>query len=397
MNSALYSPYNQPRQIIPTFPPSALDNQQLLYQLAEGTGGFVIVNSNDLLGGMQRIANDLSHYYTLGYTPPPSDEGSCHVLKVKVDRGGTIVRARSGYCNVRPVDLLAGKPIEKELESRANGTQAGTVALSMTTPYFYTAPNVARVNLAMEIPGNGIRFEKVHGKQHAEVNVLGIALKADGSVAARFSDNVSFDLEGKKEVEQFNKEPFRYENQFNIASGQYTLKVVVNSGGDSFGKLEAPLTVDPYSGKQFSISAIALSKDFRRVSDMAEGLDAQLLEDRTPLVANGMQLIPVGANRFNKTDHAALYVEIYEPLMASAKAPLVGLEYLVIDRKSGEKKMDAGIRDTTSAVRAGNPVVPLGLKLPLDSLASGSYRVELRAVDSVGNSAPPRTVDFEVQ
>ena len=72
-NSGFLSTYNQPRQIIPPFPPSASDNQQLLYQLADGTGGFVIVNSNDLLGGMQRIANDTSHYYTLGYTPPPSD------------------------------------------------------------------------------------------------------------------------------------------------------------------------------------------------------------------------------------------------------------------------------------------------------------------------------------
>ena len=228
MNSGFYNPYNQPRQIAPPFPPSASDNQQLLYQLAQGTGGFVIVNSNDLLGGMQRIANDLSHYYTLGYTPPPSEEGSCHVLKVKVDRGGTIVRARSGYCNVRPVDLLAGKPIEKELEGRANGSQGGNVALAMTTPYFFTGPNVARVNLAMEIPAGGIRFEKQHGKQHAELNILGIASKPDGSVAARFSDNVAIDLDGKKEVEQFSKEPFRYENQFNISCWPIHLE----SGGE---------------------------------------------------------------------------------------------------------------------------------------------------------------------
>jgi hypothetical protein len=397
MNSGFYNPYNQPRQIIPPFPPSALDNQQLLYQLAEGTGGFVIVNSNDLLGGMQRIANDLSHYYTLGYTPPPSDEGSCHVLKVKVDRGGMIVRARSGYCYVRPVDLLAGKPIEKELEGRANASQGGNVAMSMTTPYFYTGPNVARVNLAMEVPGSGIRFEKQHGKQHAELNILGIATNADGSVAARFSDNVAMDLDGKKEVEQFNREPFRYENQFSIAPGQYNLKVVVSSGGDNFGKLEAPLLVDPYTGKQFSISAIALSKDFRRVTDMAEGLDAELLADRTPLVANGMQLIPTGANRFSKSDRAGVYVEIYDPLLAGEKAPQVGLEYLVIDRKSGEKKMDEGVREPSSAIRPGNPVVPLALKLPLENLAPGSYRIELHAMDSVGNAAPPRTVDFEVQ
>ena len=181
-NPYFNNPYNQPRLIIPQFPPSASTNQQILYQLADGTGGFVILNSNDLLAGMQKIAREQTQYYILGYTPAVSAEGSCHALKVKIDRGGTVVRSRSGYCNVRPVDFLAGKPIEKDLESRVNGSQAGNVAVAMALPYFYTSPNTARVNLAMEIPGNSVKFEKEKGKQHAEINVLGIAYKPDGSV-----------------------------------------------------------------------------------------------------------------------------------------------------------------------------------------------------------------------
>ena len=55
-------------QLIPTIP-NVVDNQQVLYQLAQGTGGFVIVNSNDLLGGMQKIAREQTEYYVLGYAP----------------------------------------------------------------------------------------------------------------------------------------------------------------------------------------------------------------------------------------------------------------------------------------------------------------------------------------
>ena len=90
------SPFNTSRQIVPAFPPSALDNQQVLYMLAEGTGGFVIVNTNDLLGGLEKIGKEQNQYYVLGYTPAESAEGSCHTLKVKVDHGLN-VRARSGY------------------------------------------------------------------------------------------------------------------------------------------------------------------------------------------------------------------------------------------------------------------------------------------------------------
>src|SRR5207248_8164880 len=96
-------------------------------------------------------------YYSLGYTPSSSAEGSCHTLKVKVDRGGAVVRARTGYCNVKPVDMLAGKPAAKELENRAAASQSGNVAASMLAPYFFTSPNVARVNLAMEMPSNAIK------------------------------------------------------------------------------------------------------------------------------------------------------------------------------------------------------------------------------------------------
>jgi VWFA-related protein len=385
--------YNQPRQIVPEIP-NVADNQQILYQLAEGTGGFVIVNSNDLVGGLQRIANDQSQYYVLSYTPPESPEGACHTLKVKVDRGGTIVRARSGYCKQRSQDLLAGNPIEKQMETRASSEMAGNVTGTVEAPFFYTSPNTARVNLAVGIPSNALKFEKVKGKQHSSVNVLGIAYKPDGTIAARFSDTVDLDFDGKKELEEFQKQPFHYENQFEIASGQYNLKIVFNSGNEVFGKLQVPLVVDPYDGKQFSMSAVALSNEFHKVSDLSTGLDSELLADRTPLVVQGIQVVPSDNNRFKKTDNAAVFVEIYAPLLMGPKPPQVGVELMVVDRKTGEKKVDVASR---AANQPGSAVAPIGLKLPVATLAPGSYRVELRALDSVGNATKARTADFEVE
>ncbi len=385
--------YNQPRQIVPQMPDVAT-NQQILYELAEGTGGFVIANSNDLLGGMQRIANDQSQYYVLSYTPPESPEGSCHTLRVKVERAGTQVRARSGYCNVRPKDLLAGNPIEKEMETRVSGEMAGNVTGSMQAPYFYTSPNTARVNLAIGIPSNALKFEKVKGKQHSAVNVLGIAYKPDGTIAARFSDTVNFDFEDKKELEQFQKQPYHYENQFDVASGQYTLKVVFSSGNESFGKLQLPLAIDAYDGKQFSMSGVALSNQLQRVTDLSTGLDSELLGDRTPLMVQGVEVVPSASNRFKKTDNVGIYAELYAPLLTGPKPPLIGVELIVTDRKTGEKKVDVAARPAT---QAGSAIVPMGIKVPVNTLNPGSYRVELRAVDSVGNSVKPRTADFELE
>ncbi|MGA8431381.1 MAG: hypothetical protein WB729_16280, partial [Candidatus Sulfotelmatobacter sp.] len=395
-NSGLYGvSAAQPRIIVPDFPKSASDNQQVLYQLADGTGGFVIVNTNDLLGGLGRIARDQNQYYLLGYKPSASIEGSCHTLKVKVERGGTNVRARSGYCNVKPVDLLAGNVIEKDLESRAGGEMKGNVAAVMQAPFFYTSPNTAQVHLALDIPSTALKFEKIKGKQHAAVNILGIAYNKDGSIAARFSDTVNLDLEDKKEVEEFQKQPLHYENQFGIASGEYKLTVVFSSGSETFGKLEAPLAIDPYLEKQFSISGVALSNNVHRIGDISAQLDDQLLEDKTPLLANGVQITPSASNHFKKTDLAAIYAEVYEPLLKDPSPPEVAYELVIVDRKTGAEKYHIG--DRTPKGKPGNPVIALGLKLPVASLDPGSYRANLRAVDSVGHGSKIRSTDFEVE
>jgi len=371
-------------------------NQQFMYQLAGGTGGFVILNTNDLLGGMQRIAKDQAEYYLLGYRPPDSPEGSCHSLKVKVNRGGTETRFRTGYCKVRPADLLAGSETEKTLESHAAGEMPGNVNAVMRLPYFYSSPGIARVHLAMEIPSKSLQFEKVKGKQHASVNVLGIAYKPDGAVAARFSDTVDLDFDGKKEVEDFQKNSFHYEKQFDIAPGEYKLRVVFNSGNDTFGKVDDPLSVLPYDGKQIWLSAIALSSDMVKVADSGTVIDSELLEDSKPLVIRGLQIFPSATNHFKKTDNGVAYIEVYDPALAAAKPPELAFEYRIFDVKSGQQKLDVGMTDTKDLIKPGNPTVPLAVRLPLDTLPPGTYRVDLRAEDSDHHLTEFRTVEFEL-
>jgi VWFA-related protein len=388
---------SQPSLIIPPPQPTAMDNQQVLYGLADGTGGFVIVNTNDLLGGLQKIANDQSQYYILGYAPPDSKEGSCHTLHVKVDRSGTNVRARSGYCNVKPQDLLAGNAVEKNLEVRATGEMPGNVTASMQAPFYYTAPNTARVNLALDIPSIAVKFDKVKGKQHASVNILGIATKPDGSIAARFSDTMNFDFEDKKDIDTFQKQPLHYQNQFEIGSGEYKLRVVFSSASESFGKLEVPLKISSYDPKEFSISGIALSDDIRMVSEISSGVESDLMQDKTPLVSGGRQFAPSATNQFKKSDNAGIYVEVYEPTLASGKKATIQLYFKIVDRNAGKPKIQVALNNIEAMGKQGNPVVPVGLKLPVETLDPGAYRLELKAVDSAGNATQLAGTDFQVE
>jgi hypothetical protein len=297
---------------------------------------------------------------------------------------------------VRPRDLLAGSTVEKRMESQASADMAGNITGSMEAPFFYTSPNTARVNLALEIPSDSLKFEKVKGKMHAEVNILGIAYKPDNAIAARFSDTVNLDFADQQEVENFAKAPFHYENQFEISSGNYVLKVVFSSGNQSFGKLEKQLVIDPYNGNQFALSGLALSNQARRAPEKDSGMGFVLL-DKTRLIAQGMEITPSGSNRFKATEAAAIYAEVYEPLLAGPKPPHVGIRVIVRDRKSGEKKLDISVPNADSSIEKGSLVIRLGLQLPLKSLTPGSYELQLGAADSAGHASEFRSSDFEVE
>jgi VWFA-related protein len=389
------SPFEYRPRISILPPPTGSAQDQILYSVANGTGGFVIASSNDLLAGLEKINKELDEYYILGYVPPSPEDGSCHALKVQVEHSGAIVRARTGYCAVKPVDFLAGKPIAKQLETRALGSQPGEISGSASAPFFYTSPDTARVNLAVEIPGQSLKFEKLKGRYHATLNVLGIASKGDGTVAARFSDAVDLDFD-KKDYEDFVTRAYHYENQFSVACGQYALKVALSTG-DQYGKFDIPLTIDSYSKTQFSMSGLALSREFHKVTDASTDLDSLLLQDRTPLVTQGLELVPSASNTFKKSERAAIYVEVYEPLIAESKPAKVGLQLRIVDQGSGKPELEAGIPDTAASVVPGNPVIPMGVPLPISNLQPGTYIVELQAKDSAGNSSPVRKAVFTVE
>lgn len=387
------NPMNQPRAIVPPLPTSVATNQQILQMIAEGTGGFAIYNTNDLLGGLDRIAREGNEFYVLGYVPQASAEGSCHTLKVKLSRTGTDVRSRTGYCNARPADPLVGKPIEKQMEVQAAGSQAGSIHGTMQTPYFYSGPNVARVNLAMEIPGDALTFSKDKGKYHSNVNVLGVAYKPDGSVGARFSDTLDLEME-KDQAKDFAKHPYHYENQFDAAPGTYKLTVVFSTGGESFGKFETPLVIEPYDGKKFTLGGVVLTTNFQRIDQISSDVDASLLEDHTPLIVKGMQFTPAAANQFKKSDNIILYSELYAPLEKSETPPKVGAGYRIYDTATNKEVFFTGVVPLDEFVNKGNTVVPFALKVAVKDLPAGNYRLVLLAADEKGNQASAKGTEI---
>jgi VWFA-related protein len=79
---------------------AALSQEDVMAELADGTGGTFIHNSNDLEGGLRRIAVAPEYYYILGFSPQNLKfDGSYHTVKVSLAKrfDGYTVQARRGY------------------------------------------------------------------------------------------------------------------------------------------------------------------------------------------------------------------------------------------------------------------------------------------------------------
>lgn len=69
-----------------------------LRELAGNTDGAVVLNTNDVTGGVARMMADLSAYYVMQYySTNPKLDGRFRAITVRVKRPGVRVRARPGY------------------------------------------------------------------------------------------------------------------------------------------------------------------------------------------------------------------------------------------------------------------------------------------------------------
>ncbi|MDE3194730.1 MAG: hypothetical protein KGN84_00175, partial [Acidobacteriota bacterium] len=350
---------------------SVQDPTATLDALARNTGGFLLARTGDVEAGMARIAEEQNSYYVLGYVPTKDpDPGACHSLKVKVGRDGMNVRARSEYCEAKPLDVLAGTPTQRDLEARLAGNASSTIDASVQAPFFYTGENTARIDLALDVSGNAVRFVKEKGKFAGNLNIVGIAFLGDGGVGARFSDNIRLSFDSKKQVEEFASQPYHYEKQFPIGAGDYRLKIAFTAG-ESFGKVELPLSVQPWTPNRFWLSGLALSTSAHPASGDTLSLGPGLFDDKVPLVVNGVQLIPAGTNRLHKAEKAYLYAEVYDPDLSPAE-----VRGEVLDVQSGKVVKDLGSMQVNPSSATELKAIPLGIALPLSDLAPGRYTVK---------------------
>jgi VWFA-related protein len=360
--------------------------------LAEKTGGGELSRANAAAAAFALLAREQDQAYTLGYVPADSPQGSCHKLKVTVDRPDLKVRGRDLYCNVPEVAPPAARTPETKLETLAPG--AANVAASASLPFFYEPGGVARVNLALEIPAPVFHPAPVSGRLQASLEVLGLTYDAAGGVVARFSDTAKYSFDDRRQFDEFARQPLYYEHEFRVAPGDYKFKLTFLTAKDRFGAIEIPLAIDPLDPAELALSPIALGWDARPISP--EAAQAEADAGKRPLVFQGKRITLSATGRLSKTGAAEACFEIYQPPADGAAPAKLTMRARVFDAPGTAQKWDSGDVDLSGLASAAGGAIPVAVKLPVATLEPGAYRAKITVTDADGNEAS-QSVQFQVE
>ena len=352
----------------------------------------------------------LLHVYLVSYVPPAtSPDGSCHQIKVKVDHRDATVYARNEYCRTKNEmhDPLGGMELGKRMEDFVGSPKDGKFPVSVQVSSLFGSSEASRVEVAAEFPSNVLMRRWKGVKLDATIGVLGLVYDREKAVAVRFSDlachpsmlgdayrgQIPLPDNVRKEYE-YQVIPSGYRTQIELAPGDYELKLVVTDG-EKFGRVELPLRVEGFDRDRLAISGIILCKRYHMVPD--KPVEAARAPQYVPLVSNGLEFTPAGDTHFLKSDRLISYFEIREPLLEGAGAVKLEFQARVKDAKTGEVRLDTGLRSVETKMGARNPVFPVWEEIAIDKLPSGDYRLEVQASDSAGKSTVWRAVSFTVE
>ena len=155
-----------------------------LISLAHETDGLAIVNTNDLNGGMKRIADDLGAYYVLGYytTNTKFDGG---IRNIRVRYKGKPIRARRQYrapTEAEIAALAAGPPQSPRSSGATAGPSPREAALTIleraSRPFAaYVATSGKTLNVVAELSAASIQAGR--WKNGADVDVTAIGANSE--------------------------------------------------------------------------------------------------------------------------------------------------------------------------------------------------------------------------
>jgi len=215
-----------------------------LRDFAAMTGGRAFYNTNDLAGSFRKAADDGSSYYMVGYyLDTHNDKPGWRTLKVKVDKPGIEIRARTGFF---VTNATVNPRITQALDEQfALNSPFDATSVPITLRWLGTSPDgdKRKVNFQIAVPNNGIIIDEV-AQNRFSIELAAVVTDAKGNNAGKFEQPLQGNIKPES-MAVVKAQGISYRNMMELSPGQYTVKMMVRDNlSGKIGSVSAPLKVD---------------------------------------------------------------------------------------------------------------------------------------------------------
>jgi VWFA-related protein len=321
------------------------DLQASLRQLSEGTGGFLIANTNDFRKSFQQVAESLDVHYEAIYHPTSGKyDGHLRKIEVKMARNDLQVESRTGYFAMP--DLKGAGPLTP-VESTALAVlntepRPHSFDFHVTAFHFQKDGSNSRSTLAFELPGSklGATADPAHKSHKFEVSLFALIRDANGQVVDKYSVDQPYFI-ADANLAAVRATPLIYTHSLDLPPGHYTVETALVDREGSQATAENAQFDIPAPSKGVGISSLVVVQQVEAANAQPDAAD--------PLIFKGKHVIPMVEATVNPANKRYVYFVVY-PDKSNAEKPKIHVAFKTGGQIFAEQTADLPAPDATGTI-----------------------------------------------
>ena len=321
------------------------DLQSSLRQLSEGTGGFLIANTNDFRKSFQQVAENLDAHYEAVYHPTSNKyDGRLRKIEVKLARNDLQVESRTGYFAMP--DLKGSGPLTP-VESTGLAVlntepRPHSFDFHVTAYHFQKDGSNPGATLAFELPGTklGAAADPARKTHKFEVSLFALVRDANGQVVDKYSLDKPYFI-ADANLAAVRATPLIYTHPLDLPPGHYTVETAVVDREGSQATAETAQIDIPAPSKGVGISSLVAVQQIEAAGAQADAAD--------PLTFKGKHVIPLVEATVNPANKRYVYFVVY-PDKSNAEKPKIHVEFKTGGQVFAESTANLPAPDATGTI-----------------------------------------------
>lgn len=216
---------------------SARTDENILAEIADGTGGSFFHNNNDFDAGFRRVGIATPEYsYVLGFSPSTlKPDGHYHALKVSVKAPPHLsIQARRGYFapkhQANPEEMA-----KQELEDAVfSQDEQHELPVALHTQFFKASDEDAKLAVLVWVDLRKIRYTKAQGRNNNALTIVSALFDRDGNFVIGQQKKVEMRLKDETLQGRIGTSGITLKSSFDVKPGSYMVRLVVR---DAAGQL----------------------------------------------------------------------------------------------------------------------------------------------------------------